>query len=105
MEKTEKISDQLQNELDELSASPLPDPAFRRKKLVIWAVRNTITAILYIIFWKYEWVRWTLFLGIPLAVFSLLTITLFPWFLQRKMDSTRKSIQKLDDTQNRGNEY
>ena len=105
MEKTEKISDQLQNELENLSASPLLDPAFRRKKLVIWTVRNTITAILYIIFWKYEWVRWTLFLGIPLAVFSLLTIALFPWLLERKMNRARKSMQKLDDTQNRGNKY
>ena len=104
MEKTEKISDQLQNELENLSANPLFDPAFRRKKLVIWVVRNTITAILYIIFWKYEWVRWTLFLGIPLAVFSLLTITLFPWLLQRKMNSTRKSIEKLDASLNQEND-
>ena len=104
MEKPEKISDQLQHELESLSASPILDPVFRRKKLVIWAIRNTITAILYIIFWKYEWVRWTLFLGIPLALFSLLTITLFPWLLQKKMNRARKSIQKLEDTLGEGNE-
>lgn len=47
---------------------------FFKKKLILWCVRWAVTILLYVVFWKYAWVRWTLLVTIPLGLASLFMI-------------------------------
>lgn len=92
MENNESLSESFKKELDAASTNTILDPAYRKKKLVLWTVRTTISVILYVIFWKYNWVKWSLLLTIPLSLFSLFTIIVSPYILTRKIEQTRNKI-------------
>ncbi len=96
MENNETISDSFKKELDAISTDTILDPAFRKKKLILWTIRTTISIALYVIFWKYEWVKWTLLLTIPLSFFSLFTIIGSPYLLKRKIEKTKIKIEEAD---------
>ncbi len=101
MEKTEKeneasINDNFKRELEEVAANSILTPEFRRKKLILWFIRTTISVVLYIIFWKYNWVKWTLLLTVPLSLFSLCTIVVMPYFLKRKIENTKAKIEETE---------
>jgi hypothetical protein len=95
MENTETTRDSLNKELEAIGASHIMSPAYQRKKLIRWVIRNSISVVLYILFWKYEWVRWSLYVTVPLSLFSLFTILVMPYFLKKKLEKTRK---KIDET-------
>jgi hypothetical protein len=96
METNERFSDSLKKELDAISNDTILHPAYRKKKLILWIIRTTISVILYIIFWKHEWVKWSLILTVPLSLFSLFTIVGSAYFLKRKIERTRKKIEEVD---------
>jgi len=96
MENNETISDSFSKELDAISSDTILDPAFRRKKLILWTIRAMISIVLYVIFWKYEWVKWTLLLTIPLSFFSLFTIIGAAYLLKRKIKKTKRKIEEAD---------
>jgi len=81
-------------EIDDLSDQHRLSSSYKKKKLIIWAVRTVLSAVLYVIFWKYEWVRWTLILYIPLSLFNLLMIIGFNFILDRKVKTLRSKIDK-----------
>lgn len=64
---------------------------FRQKKLLIWLFRTVITAMLYVVFWQYTWVRWSLIIYIPLSLFNLFLIVGSTFLLKKK-------IQKIENT-------
>ena len=45
-----------------------------RWKLFRYSVRTLIAVILYVIFWKHQWVRWSLFAYVPLNLLGLAAI-------------------------------
>ncbi len=96
METNETFSDSFKKELDAISNDTILDPAYKKKKLILWTIRTTISVILYIIFWKHEWVKWSLILTVPLSLFSLFTIVGSAYFLKRKIERTRKKIEEAD---------
>jgi hypothetical protein len=96
MDNNEKLSDSFKRELDQATTSTILDPAYRKKKLVLWALRTTISVILYVIFWEHNWVKWSLFLTIPLSLFSLFTIIGSPYLLKRKIEQTKKKIEETE---------
>lgn len=59
-------------------------------------IRTIITVVLYIIFWKYSWVRWTLVVAIPLSVLNLALIIAYPYIFKRKFERTKEQIEKLE---------
>jgi hypothetical protein len=57
MENNETIGDSLKRELDAISTNTILNPEFRKKKLILWAIRTSVSVVLYIIFWKYDWIK------------------------------------------------
>jgi len=93
----ETLSESFKKELDAASTNTILDPAYRKKKLILWTVRTTISVVLYVIFWKYNWVKWSLLLTIPLSLFSLFTIIVSPYLLKRKIEQTRNKIDEAEN--------
>lgn len=91
----ESLKASLQKDLDGISNETVLSPAYRKRKLIMWAIRTLITVILYFIFWQYQWVRATLIVTIPLSVLSLLSIFSWNYLLKRKMQATRKKIDSM----------
>jgi membrane protein YdbS with pleckstrin-like domain len=96
MEKNETMSDSFIRELGAVAANTILDPAYRKKKLVLWSIRTSIMIVLYLVFWKYNWVKWSLAVTIPLSLFSLFTIIIFPYFLKRKIERTERKIAETE---------
>ncbi len=96
MENNETLSENFKRELDQASVNTILDPAYRKRKLIFWAIRTTISIILYVIFWKHNWVKWSLLFTIPLSLFSLFTIIGSPYLLNRKIDRTKKKIEETE---------
>jgi hypothetical protein len=96
MENNETLGASFKRELEEATTNTILDPAYRKKKLILWTVRTIISVILYIIFWKYNWVKWTLLFTIPLSLFSLFTIIGSPFLLKRKIEQTKKKIEETE---------
>ena len=100
MENNETLSESFKKELEAATTNTILDPAFRKKKIVLWTIRITISLILYIIFWEYNWVKWSLLLTIPLSLFSLFTIIGSPYLLKRKIERTNKKVAEADKLMN-----
>ena len=92
MEERENYKKNLLKEIDDLSDQERLSSAYRKKKLAIWTVRTILSIVLYIIFWKYEWVRWTLILYVPLALFNLVMVLGFNYMLDKKLDKIRSRL-------------
>ncbi len=97
MGNNETLSESFKKDLDAASTNTILDPAYRKKKLILWTVRTTISVVLYVIFWKYNWVKWSLLLTIPLSLFSLFTIIVSPYLLKRKIEQTRNKIDEAEN--------
>lgn len=85
----------LREEVQSLSVTDVVSPAYQRRKLLIWFVRNLITAMLCWIFWEKPWVKWVLWIGIPLAILNLLMILIGPYLLRRKIKSLQRKIEGI----------
>ncbi len=96
MEDNETLNESFKRELEEATTNTILDPAYRNKKLVLWTIRTILSFILYLIFWKYDWVKKSLFLTIPLSLFSLFTIIASPYILKRKIERTKRNIEETD---------
>lgn len=94
------LSDSFKKELEAAATNTILDPAYRKKKLVFWTIRTTILVLLYIFFWKYNWVKWSLLLTIPLSLFSLFTILVSPFLLKRKIEQTKIKIDEAEKIAN-----
>lgn len=93
---SESYKDELHKEADELYNTHELPKAYRKKKLIIWFVRTILTIIIYIIFWKYEWVRWTLIAYIPLGLFNLFVLLGWNPLLRKKINRIKQKIGDPD---------
>ncbi len=92
------LPDALRDEMTQLKSQYLMSPTDRRRKLIRWAIRQMLTALLYFFFWDaHPWVPKSLWLVAPLAVASLLSIVGYNWFLERKMRKTETRIEELEE--------
>ena len=73
------------NLIKEVEGNEILTEKFKRKKLIIWLIRTIIAIILYVIFWKYELVRWSLLIYIPLNLFSLFSIFFWRKLISKKL--------------------
>jgi len=90
----ENYRQNLREEIDDFSNQHRLSSSYKKRKLIIWTVRTGLSVVLYIIFWKYEWVRWTLILYIPLSLFNLLMIVGFNFILDRKVKNLKSKVDK-----------
>lgn len=70
------------------------DPKENKRRLFFWIVRTALMVLLYFIFWSYIWVRYTLIITIPLSLFSLITFIIIPYYLQKKIEKIRETIER-----------
>ncbi len=89
------LSEEFEKELSKLKNNEVFSIEHRKKKIITYAIRTVIAIILYIIFWKHQWIRWSLFLFLPLNLFFLLSIFGWSYFLNRKIESTKNKIKYL----------
>jgi len=96
--------DQLRNEFEEevqrVSKNPIMSPQFRRRRLMMWIFRTTITVLAVIYFWEHKWVRIAFYIYIPLSLFSLASIFFWPYAIKRKIVETERGITKMEQTLN-----
>jgi hypothetical protein len=95
------------NDLDSVAASPLLDPAYRRRKLMFWTIRQAITIGLAMAFWEHVWVRWLFALAVVLALFNLALLFWGGQFLQRRMQRVRDRVleqEAIMDAEDRASE-
>lgn len=59
-------------------------------------IRETLTVALYIIFWKHEWVRWSLWVVAPLILLNLGLLSALTWGLPRKIMMLKKSLDRQE---------
>ncbi len=55
-------------------------------------IRETLTVALYIIFWKYAWVRWSLYVVVPLVLLNLGMLSALTWGLPRKIEKLKAQL-------------
>lgn len=96
MENNETLTESFKKELDQITTNKIFNPVYRKKKLFMWLIRTLITTIIYMIFWKFNWVKWTLLLTIPSATISLFMIACSPYLLKRKIERTKKKIEETE---------
>ncbi|MCR6639660.1 MAG: hypothetical protein NVV82_11935 [Sporocytophaga sp.] len=88
----ETFNESIKRELEILSNSPILMKEYRQKKLLLWLVRTLMTILIYVLFWEYNWVKWTLILTVPLNLFSLFTIVGSGYLLKRKIEKLRNKL-------------
>ena len=96
MDKEISFSESFEEQMRLMSQQTVLSPGYRKKKLILWVVRTCITVALYIIFWEYAWVRWTLLVVAPLSIMSLVMIVGMNYFLQRKIAVARQKMGDVD---------
>jgi hypothetical protein len=89
----ETVRENFSKDLEAISHDKILSPGFIRKKLIFWLIRTVITIVLYIIFWKYSWVRWTLILTVPLNLLGLFAIVGAPYLIKRRMERMKQSVR------------
>lgn len=90
------LREEFEKEVEQLQNEGVLSPEYRRRKLIMYAVRTTIAIILYVVFWKHQWVRWSLWAYVPLNLLGLFAIVGSAYFLNKKIERTR---EKIEDTE------
>lgn len=91
------MKESFERELEELQKNTVLSPDYRRKGLIKYGIRTSIAIVLYILFWKYDWVRWSLYFYVPLNLLGLFIILGSGAVLQRKIDRVREKIDLLEE--------
>ena len=77
-------------ELEEIKNNEVFDAKYRKRKAINWLIRTIIAIVLYVVFWDNEWVRWSLWIYVPLNLFGLVTLFIVPYLLKKRTRKPRK---------------
>lgn len=85
----------LKNELQQLSKDPILSKKYRNKKLVFYLIRTLIAVVIIYFLWDYEWIKWVLYIYIPINLISLISI--FGWniFLNNRIKKSQRHIEDI----------
>jgi len=86
------MNEELEDELTKFEQEHLVSEKEIRGKLIRWVVRNLITVLLYVYFWHIPWVKYTLFVTVPLAIIGLVMIFGYNRMIERRVEKTRAKI-------------
>lgn len=92
----ENLKQQFEDELEKAQQNTVLSSEYRRKKLIMYVIRTIIAIVLFYIFWDHQWVKWMLYIYIPLNLIFLVSIFVMPYFLKRKIKSTQQIIDEVD---------
>jgi hypothetical protein len=76
--------------------NPLLDPLYRRRKLVFWAFRQSVSIALAWWFWDLWWVRLLFGVVVVLAVFQLVMLLWGGAMLRRRAERARERFFELE---------
>ena len=91
-----ELREQFEAEVKKIREDVVFSPAYRRRKLISYAIRTILAIVLYVVLWRYEWFRWTLLFYIPLNLFGLFAIFGGKYLLNRKIEKTRRKIDEAE---------
>ena len=89
----EDLRQQLRAQLERTAMSP----AMRRRKLLMWCIRQFLLCLLAWYFWDRQWMRWVFAIGVLFAVVHLALIFLLPGVLARKAARAERAIDRMDE--------
>lgn len=76
--------------------NPLLDPAYRRRKLIFWTIRQSLSIVLAWWFWDLWWVRLLFGVVVVLAVFQLVMLLWGGPMLRRRAERARERFFELE---------
>ncbi|WP_336513977.1 hypothetical protein [Pollutibacter soli] len=86
---------QYQDRLNFIRSNSILSPVYFRKKILFWFLRSLSIAVIYFLFWKYHWVRWTLVLSIPVSVLNIVSVFTWKYLLQQKLKRNEQELHEL----------
>lgn len=96
-ENSNKTVEELREEMAKVEAEFALSPSKRRGKLIRWAIRQMFTAVLYYFLWDaHPWVPKSLWVVVPLAMLSFVSIFSFNWLMKRKLRKAASSVDRLE---------
>ena len=96
MDEELNLKESFENEIEKIRSDTVLSPEYRRKKVIIWAVRTFLAIVIYVAFWKHNWIRWTLIGYVPLNLLGLASIFGWNYFLNKRIDKTRQTIKETE---------
>ncbi|MDG4716093.1 hypothetical protein [Winogradskyella marincola] len=87
--------DDLKEEIKELSKDSILSKEYRNKKLITYLIRTIISAVIIYFLWDYDWIKWVLYIYIPLNLISLLSIFGWNFLLNKRLAKTNQKLDML----------
>lgn len=98
MKQENNVSQDLQNELNEIREGAMMSDAQRKKKLMMWGIRNLLSAGLVWYFWEISWMKYALWIIIPLSLLSLGMILFYNQLVSRRLEKAQGKVDNLEET-------
>jgi hypothetical protein len=83
-----------------IGGTPLLDPTYRKRKLVLWTIRQALLVTLALFFWEHWWMLWLFGLGVVLAVFNLGILLWGGPYLQRRLERANERVAEQESEWN-----
>jgi hypothetical protein len=82
--------------LEHIRSNSILSPVYRRKKILLWVLRTLIVSVIYILLWKYSWIRWTLWITVPICVLNIVSIFTWKYLLQQKINKNKIELAEME---------
>lgn len=82
--------------LEHIRTNSILSPAYRRKKILQWFLRTAALTVLYILLWKYSWIKWTLWITIPVCILNIVSIFTWKYLLQQKINKNQIELAEME---------
>jgi hypothetical protein len=89
----EDLRQQLRAQLGHATMSP----DLRKRKLLLWCIRQLLLCTFAWFFWEHAWMRWAFAIGIVFAGVHLVLLFLMPVLLARKVARTERAIDRMSE--------
>jgi hypothetical protein len=82
--------------LEHIRNNSILSPVYRRKKILQWFLRTAVLTVLYILLWKYSWIKWTLWITVPICVLNIVSIFTWKYLLQQKINKNQIELAEME---------
>ena len=93
-------TDDLRRQMEAVIAQATMSPAVRKRKPILWVVRQVLLCVLAWYFWDTSWMRWLFWIGVVIAIINLAMILLMPRFLAAQQRRGADALARLDAQRN-----